>query len=261
MNYIHNISVFSWLLYVLVGLSAGSFINVIVYRLPLMTIHNTQRQFNLCFPSSYCTTCLQPLRWFENIPLLSWLALKGKCRHCHQSISARYLCGEVVFMLITLLSAWICPDISTLIASLVFSACLLALSQIDIQYQLLPDSLTLTLLWVGLCWHLLPGAVSLSDAVCGAIAGYLSLWITFHLFRFIIGKEALGYGDFKLLAALGAWLGWQQLPLLVLIASMAGIAVSIMVYFRKGYLNKKLAFGPFLSLAGWFLFYLPYINH
>lgn len=164
-------------------------------------------------------------------------------------------------MLVTLLSAWICPDISTLIAALVFSACLLALSQIDVQYQLLPDSLTLTLLWFGLAWHLLPGPVSLYDAVCGAIAGYLSLWIIFHLFRFITGKEALGYGDFKLLAALGAWLGWQQLPLLVLIASIAGIAVSIVVFSRKGYLNKKLAFGPFLSLAGWFLFFFPYFNH
>ncbi|KJX01443.1 hypothetical protein RZ87_02535 [Enterobacter roggenkampii] len=261
MNYIYYSSVFFWLLCAFFGLSIGSFINVVVYRLPLMIVNNTQRQFNLYYPASHCTCCLQSLRWYENIPLLSWLALKGKCRHCHQVISIRYLCGEALFMLITLFSAWICPDISSLSAAMALSAYLLALSQIDIQHQLLPDSLTLSLLWLGLIWHLLPGSVSLSDAVCGAIAGYLSLWVIYHLFRFITGTEALGYGDFKLLSALGAWLGWQQLPLLVLVASLMGITISMIIYLRKGRVNKALPFGPFLSLAGWFLFYFSFITH
>ncbi|MGM7780338.1 prepilin peptidase [Erwinia amylovora] len=242
-----------WLLLGLLGAATGSLINVVTYRLPLMIGADAPPGFNLWLPASHCPQCKTAVRWRDNIPLLSWLVLKGRCRHCCQPVSRRYPLTEFATLLLTLAIGWLFPVGGLLLAVLLFSWLLLALVLIDAEHQLLPDALTLSLLWLGLLVNLLEWLphLTLTAAVSGAIAGYLSLALLAQGYRLLSGKDALGLGDAKLLAALGAWLGWQPLPLLLLLASVSGIVWVLVarLLFRRS-LNAPLPFGPLLAAAG-----------
>ncbi|ATM88320.1 MULTISPECIES: prepilin peptidase [Yersinia] len=239
----------------LLGLCVGSFLNVVIYRLPLMLNEENRHHFNLCLPHSHCPQCQIPLKWRDNIPLFSWLLLQGKCRHCRSAISMRYPLIEMITMGVTVLIAALIPLGYPLLAAWLLSWMLITLTMIDIDHLLLPDNLTFPLLWAGLLFHLVDNTLPLGDAVIGAVSGYLILWCLYWAFWWLTKREALGYGDFKLLAALGAWLGWMVLPSLLLIASLMGIAFSLAARMLKGRpLNTHLPFGPFLALSGWLLF-------
>lgn len=241
-----------WLLIALLGLSVGSFLNVVIWRLPLMLMAPC-KGFNLCLPASRCRHCEHPLRLWDNLPLLGWIWLRGRCRHCRQAISRRYPLVELFTALTTLWLAWHYPPGITLLALWLFSWTLIALSFIDYDHQLLPDNLTQPLLWGGLLFHLLQSPLAPGDAIAGAMVGYLFFWSLYWLSRWLLKREALGYGDAKLLAALGAWGGWTILPELLLYASGAGIAVTLAARCCYGRpLDRPLPFGPFLALAGWF---------
>lgn len=245
------------------GACLGSLINVVVWRLPRM-LTQPEAGFNLFLPASHCPQCKTPLGWRDNIPLLGWLRLAGRCRHCQVAISHRYPLTELAFMLTALLLAWWFPSPGLLLAALLFSGILLALALIDSDCQLLPDALTLPLLWAGLLFHLWQpgGVVTLEAAVIGAATGYLSLWTLYWLFYFMTRREALGYGDFKLLAALGAWLGWRSLPLLLLLAALTAIVVILLTRgWRRRALTDPVPFGPWLALAGWILFLVQHSAH
>jgi|TARA_B110000908_G_C10166500_1_gene408649 leader peptidase (prepilin peptidase)/N-methyltransferase len=248
----------------LLGLLVGSFINVIVYRLPIMLERAWQSSelpnelpteaFNLAVPRSHCPSCAQQLSASENVPVVSFLFLRGRCRHCKSRISARYPLVEIAASVASILVAMTFGFTASTLAFLAFAWFLLALSLIDLDHHLLPDDLTLPLLWLGLlvsAFNLgLPG-VSLFDAVIGAAAGYITLWSLFWAFLLVTGKEGLGYGDFKLLAALGAWLGWQAILPVLLLASLAGAAIGlILIVFGGRERSAPLPFGPFLAAAG-----------
>lgn len=250
----------------LLGLIIGSFLNVVIYRLPLMLESRWRRdalqqlalpepmaaaRFDLLLPRSACPHCRRPIAPGDNIPLLSWLLLRGRARCCGERIHWRYPLIEAATALLFVLAGWrFSADIS-LLGALLFLALLLTLAAIDLQTLLLPDVLTLPLLWLGLLFNLAGGLVPLEQATIGAVAGYLSLWGLFWLFKFATGKEAMGYGDFKLLAALGAWLGWQALPNLVLIAATSGLLVTVLQrWLTRQEIDRPLAFGPWLALAG-----------
>lgn len=248
----------------LLGLLVGSFINVIVYRLPIMLERAWQSSelpnelpteaFNLAVPRSHCPSCAQQLSASENVPVVSFLFLRGRCRHCKSRISARYPLVEIAASVASVLVAMTFGFTASTLAFLAFAWFLLALSLIDLDHHLLPDDLTLPLLWLGLlvsAFNLgLPG-VSLFDAVIGAAAGYMTLWSLFWAFLLVTGKEGLGYGDFKLLAALGAWLGWQAILPVLLLASLAGAAIGlILIVFGGRERSAPLPFGPFLAAAG-----------
>ena len=248
----------------LLGLLVGSFINVIVYRLPIMLERAWQSSearnelpteaFNLAVPRSHCPSCAQQLSAVENVPVVSFLFLRGRCRHCKSRISARYPLVEIAASVASILVAMSFGFTASTLAFLVFAWFLLALSLIDLDHHLLPDDLTLPLLWLGLlvsAFNLgLPG-VSLFDAVIGAAAGYMTLWSLFWAFLLVTGKEGLGYGDFKLLAALGAWLGWQAILPVLLLASLAGAVIGlILIVFGGRERSAPLPFGPFLAAAG-----------
>jgi leader peptidase (prepilin peptidase) / N-methyltransferase len=259
------------------GLAVGSFLNVVIYRLPLMLDREWRAQcaelagpdshsttaaaaepFNLLVPRSACPACKAPIGALENIPVLSWLFLRGRCAHCGAPISLRY---PLVELLTGVLSACVAARFGfgfAALAALVLTWFLIALTFIDIDHQLLPDGLTLPLLWLGLTLSLWspPGGTALPvdvrSSLIGALAGYLSLWSVYHLFRLVTGKEGMGYGDFKLLAALGAWLGWQMLLPVILMAAIVGAAVGIvMLAIRRQSRATPIAFGPFLAAAGW----------
>jgi leader peptidase (prepilin peptidase)/N-methyltransferase len=262
------------------GLVVGSFLNVVIYRLPVMldrqwradcaelipaTARVPQRPtaqpapFNLAVPGSSCPACKAPIKAIHNIPVLSYLALRGRCASCRIRISARYPAIELLCGLMTALVAdRFGYDPSTLCAMLI-TWFLIALTFIDLDHQLLPDSLTLPLLWLGLLasltsWssaaHSLP--VDPVSAICGAVVGYLSLWLVYHAFRMLTGKEGMGYGDFKLLAALGAWLGWRMLLPIVLLAALVGAVAGIaLIALRRHQRGTPIPFGPFLAAAGW----------
>src|SRR5210317_283717 len=250
----------------LLGLLIGSFINVVIYRLPIMLERIWQEQisesrselssetFNLAVPRSRCPTCSAQLSALENVPVLSYLALRGRCRHCKSAIPRRYLLVELGASLISVLIVMTFGYTLSALAYLIFSWCLLTLSLIDLDHYLLPDDITLPLLWLGLLVSAtglgLPD-VSLSDSVVGAAAGYLSLWSLFWAFLFATGKEGLGYGDFKLLAALGAWLGWQALLPILLLSSLTGAVIGLaLIAFGGRERGAPLPFGPFLAVAG-----------
>ncbi|QUG77126.1 prepilin peptidase [Erwinia sp. E602] len=246
-----------FLLIALLGACAGSLMNMVVWRLPRIVLQQEGPEFSLWLPPSHCPRCRSPLAWYDNLPLLSWLWLRGRGRCCGQQIGLRYLLTEMACVLLSLLMAWIFPADGQLAAALLLSWFLLALSLIDRDHQLLPDALTLPLLWLGIVCQLagwLPD-ITLEQSVTGAMAGYLSLWLLATGYRLLRGKEALGMGDAKLLAALGAWLGWQPLPLLLLLASASGI-----VWLAAGRVltGRSLAapfpFGPSLASAGGLLF-------
>ena len=255
----------------LFGLLVGSFLNVVIHRIPKM-MEATWRQearelleqpapkgeetppiFNLVTPGSHCPHCNHRIRWYENVPVVSWALLKGRCSGCKAAISKRYPIIELLTALVAGLCAWRFGYDPWLIFMLYGSFTLLALAVIDLDTTLLPDDLTYPLLWAGLLAAVLGiSPVSLSDAVIGAMAGYLALWSLYWVFKLLTGKEGMGYGDFKLLAALGAWLGWQYLPVVVLLSSVVGLvfAVSMMA---SGSVKRDqgLPFGPYLAIAGW----------
>ena len=236
----------------LTGLMAGSFLNVVVYRLPIMLKQQRTpdaNTFNLCFPSSHCPKCKDAIRFWQNIPLISWLLLRGKCHCCKGHIPVRYPLCELTCALLFLGSSFLFSTPIALLSALLLIWFLLALSLIDISTFLLPDILTLPLMWLGLLLHSLSGSVSLHDALYGAATGYLSLWSLFWSFRILCKKEGMGYGDFKLMAALGAWVGWQPLLYLYILAAMLGLSYSL----TRSLLRKtagEIPFGPCLSLAG-----------
>ncbi|MEI7245109.1 A24 family peptidase [Pectobacterium carotovorum] len=250
------------------GLIVGSFLNVVIYRLPIMLERRWRQdieletgvadsdpdtRYNLWWPPSSCPHCQQAIAVKDNIPLFSWLWLCGRSRCCHQSVSVQYPLVEVITMLAFLAAGLLWLPGMALWGALILLSFLLVLTVIDIKTLLLPDVLTLSLLWMGLLFNLSGTFVSLNDAVVGAMAGYLSLWLLYWAFKYATGKEALGYGDFKLLAALGAWLGWQALPNLVLVAALSGLAVTLIWRgLRKEDTAKPLAFGPWLAIGGVF---------
>ena len=248
----------------LLGLLVGSFINVIVCRLPIMLERAWQSSelpnelpteaFNLAVPRSHCPSCAQQLSASENVPVVSFLFLRGRCRHCKSRISARYPLVEIAASVASILVAMTFGFTASTLAFLAFAWFLLALSLIDLDHHLLPDDLTFPLLWLGLlvsAFNLGLSGVSLFDAVIGAAAGYITLWSLFWAFLLVTGKEGLGYGDFKLLAALGAWLGWQAILPVLLLASLAGAAIGlILIVFGGRERSAPLPFGPFLAAAG-----------
>ncbi|AKX59832.1 methyltransferase [Thiopseudomonas alkaliphila] len=260
----------------LLGLLAGSFINVVAYRLPKMLQADWQQQakvilaeaqpavaarpepdstsprFNLLVPRSACPRCQHVIKPWENIPLLSWLALKGKCSGCQQAISKRYPFVELASGILSAVVAWRFGFGLPAMAILLLTWGLLTMSLIDADHQLLPDILVLPLLWLGLLLNTQSMFVSLSDAVLGVAIGYLSLWSIYWLFKLIMGKEGMGYGDFKLLAMLGAWGGWQVLPLTILLSSLVGAVLGIIILrLQKEGMEKPIPYGPYLAVAGW----------
>ena len=251
----------------LLGLLVGSFLNVLVYRLPLMLQRDWQQQarevlalptepggqtFNLLTPNSTCPHCGHAIRPWENIPLLSWLVLRGKCSSCKAAISLRYPLVELACGLLSAFVAWQFGYGWTCAAMLLLTWGLLAMSLIDADHQVLPDALVLPLLWLGLIVNHFGLFTSLQDALWGAVAGYLSLWSVYWLFKLLTGKEGMGYGDFKLLAMLGAWGGWQILPLTILLSSLVGAVLGLIILKARGAARgSPLPFGPYLAIAGW----------
>ena len=249
----------------ILGLLVGSFLNVVIYRLPKMMEHDwhaqcaelrgenvpQNKQLSLARPRSRCPECGYAITALENIPIVSWLALRGKCSACHASISRRYPIVEATTGLLSAFAAahfglgWAAGGALLLIWSLI------ALTFIDFDTQLLPDSITLPLLWAGLLFNLFDTYTSLTSAVIGAMGGYLALWSVYWGFKIVTGKEGMGYGDFKLLAALGAWLGWEVLPLTILLSSMVGAVVGIiLITVAKHGRQVPIPFGPYLASAG-----------
>jgi leader peptidase (prepilin peptidase)/N-methyltransferase len=257
-----------WLIFLLLlwaGLSVGSFLNVVVYRLPIM-LERTWRAdarealeleavppakaFNLMVPRSRCPQCDAPISAWQNIPVFSWLVLRGRCAACNARISTRYPAVEVLTALVSLTVVAVFGYTWDAMFALLFSWLLIAMALIDFDTRLLPDNLTLPLLWLGLLFNSSGGFVDLQSAVIGAAAGYLILWSIYWGFKLLTGKEGMGYGDFKLLAALGAWLGWQALPMVILISSVVGILLGgTVLLIRKS--REPIPFGPFLAIAGW----------
>lgn len=255
-----------YLCVLVLGLCLGSFLNVVITRLPVMLMRSWRNEaqtslelptdklprFNLATPRSMCPRCEEPIAWHDNLPVIGWLKRRGKCAHCKTSISAQYplveLMGGVLAITVFALYG------TNLEALFVYAACLtlLALAVIDMRTYLLPDILTLPLLWAGFVYQLLFHPLMLPSAVIGAIAGYLVLWSFYWLFKLITGKEGMGFGDFKLLAALGAWLGWGMLPMLLIISAGLGALIGLVMQARFTHLRgQPLPFGPFLAIAGW----------
>ncbi|MGL5457884.1 MAG: prepilin peptidase [Enterobacterales bacterium] len=234
------------------GAIIGSFLGVVAERVPAMIMDEKPRG-NLLFPASHCPVCQHSLRAWENIPMVSWLVLRGRCSQCQAAIPLRLLVVEFITALFFGATAWWVSDVQVLLSLWLLAAFLLPLAMIDAQHQLLPDCLTQPLLWSGLLVHSVDHALPLHDALFGAVAGYLSLWLLYWAFRLITGREGLGYGDFKLLAALGAWCGWQALPSIVLLAAVSGIVgYCVLINLNKN--NQTIPFGPSLAFAGVMVF-------
>jgi leader peptidase (prepilin peptidase) / N-methyltransferase len=264
----------------LLGLMIGSFLNVVIYRLPVMLERQWRSQatellaaggaatqappapaerFTLVTPRSACPRCKAPIKAWQNIPVVSWLMLRGRCASCRIAISPRY---PVVELATGILSGWVAWHFGVgwpAACALLVSWTLIALTVIDLDHQLLPDDITLPLAWAGLLAAVALGPISDAaipvaprDAVIGAASGYVSLWLVFHAFRLVTGKEGMGYGDFKLFAAIGAWLGWKLLPLVILMSAAAGAFLGIlMIVFRGRDRAAPMPFGPYLAAAGW----------
>ena len=249
----------------LFGLIVGSFLNVVIHRLPKIMEMDWQCQcaelrgeevpvtelLTLSTPRSRCPHCGHRITALENIPIISWLILRGKCSGCSEPISIRYPIVEAVTGLLTAFAAWHFGFGWAAAGAILFIWAMVALTGIDFDTQLLPDSITLPLIWLGLLFNLTGTYTSLSSAVIGAVAGYLSLWSVYWGFKLATGKEGMGFGDFKLLAAIGAWLGWQMLPLTILLSSFVGavVGVALIVLAKRGR-NVPIPFGPYLAAAG-----------
>jgi leader peptidase (prepilin peptidase)/N-methyltransferase len=252
---------------VLLGLIVGSFLNVVIHRLPLMMEYEERAAcaellgqpatcptvaFNLWAPRSHCPECRHPIDAADNVPLLSYLLRHGRCRHCQAVIPVRYPLVEAAGGLLAGIVVWQFGYSIQAAAALALTWALLALSVIDLRHLLLPDRITLPFLWLGLLLALFGVFTDLHSSVIGAMVGYLSLWGVYQLFRLLTGKEGMGYGDFKLLAMLGAWLGWQQLLTVVLLSSLVGVVVGVGLTVLRGRDHQlPLPFGPFLAAAGW----------
>lgn len=249
----------------IIGLLFGSFANVVIARFPVILQRQWQtdcaeslgqtpptfERFNLAVPGSQCPSCKTSLHWYENIPVLSFLIQQGKCCHCRVAISFRYPLVEVLTALLTAVTIAIFGFTALGWSYALFIYALLILAFIDKDHMLLPDQLTLPLIWLGLLASLQLTPLSPADSIIGAVTGYLALWSVFWLFKLITGKEGMGYGDFKLLAALGAWLGWQMLPMIILLSSVIGALFGIlMLLLRRHQQGNPMPFGPFLALAG-----------
>jgi leader peptidase (prepilin peptidase)/N-methyltransferase len=264
------------------GLMVGSFLNVVIYRLPVMLDREWRAQaaeyasstattviaepaaaapepFNLVVPRSACPHCKAPIHAWQNVPVISWLVLRGRCAACKGPISPRYPAVELATGILSAWAAWHFGFGAAAACAIPVTWALIALTGIDIDHQLLPDSITLPMLWAGLLAAVAIGPiegsalpVSPQDAIVGAAAGYVSLWLVFHAFRLITGKEGMGYGDFKLFGALGAWMGWKVLPLIILLSAGTGAILGIaMIILRGRDRAAPMPFGPYLAAAGW----------
>ena len=254
----------------------GSFLNVVIYRLPIMMERDWREQceefaksppvldipeerFDLVVPRSRCPSCGNPIKAWQNIPVISYLILGGRCANCKESISARYPVVEMMTAVLAAVCAWRFGVGWEALMAIVLTLMLVPVAMIDADTQLIPDSIVLPLMWIGLAmslFHPIDGADTLfiapRDAIIGAMAGYLSLWSVYQLFKLITGKEGMGYGDFKLLAALGAWLGWQHLHVIILMSAVVGAVVGLtMMAFRNHERSVPIPFGPYLAAAGW----------
>jgi len=255
-------------LVLIIGLLVGSFLNVVIYRLPVMMdigwkqecteylgLENTesnQQPFNLMVPLSRCPSCNTAIKPYQNIPVLSYIFLKGKCAKCKTHISLRYPLIEAFTGITSAIVACHFGYSLEMLFALLLSWCLIALSFIDIDHQLLPDSIVLPMLWLGLLLSIFSIYSDTDSSIIGAIAGYLSLWSVYQLFKLATGKEGMGYGDFKLLALFGAWLGWQYIPLIILLSSVVGAVIGItMIILTKKDHTIPIPFGPYLAAAGW----------
>ena len=253
------------------GLIVGSFLNVVILRLPARLMHSWRMQSReilelpadveekappgIVWESSHCPQCRHPLGAIENIPVISWIALRGRCRHCKTPISIQYPLVELITALASATVVWTFGPSYAAIAGLILTWVLIALSGIDVRTQLLPDQLTLPLLWIGLLLSLVPVFVAPTSSIVGAAIGYLSLWSVYWLFKLVTGKEGMGYGDFKLLAALGAWMGPGSLLPTVLLSSLIGaIAGGTFLVIRGKDRATPIPFGPFIAAAGWIWF-------
>lgn len=259
----------------LFSLLVGSFLNVVIYRLPIMMEREWRSQceeiasqpateipegrFDLVAPRSRCPSCGAAITALQNIPVLSYLLLRGRCASCSSSISARYPIVEMITAMLAACAAWRFGFGWEAAAAVLLTFVLVTVSLIDFDHQIIPDSISLPLIWTGLflsLFHPVTGAdvlfVDPKSSIVGALAGYLSLWCVYHLFRLLTGKEGMGYGDFKLLAALGAWLGWQMLPLIIMLSAIVGAVTGIaLIVFRRHDRNVPIPFGPYLAAAGW----------
>ncbi|PSV19495.1 prepilin peptidase [Photobacterium leiognathi subsp. mandapamensis] len=254
---------------VIFGLLVGSFLNVVIYRLPIMMERQWRKEcqecfpeinaekddsvFNLSVPRSRCPHCNHAISALENIPVISWLVLGGKCKECKAPISKRYPAIELLTAAMSLTVSLMLPPSWWSLAVIFFTFALIALTFIDIDKMLLPDQITLPLMWTGILLSVAGiSPVSLTDSVIGAMAGYLSLWSVFWVFKLLTKKDGMGYGDFKLLAALGAWLGWQLLPFVVLLSSLVGALCGLVLLKMQDADNQTpFSFGPYLAIAGW----------
>ncbi|WP_305371537.1 prepilin peptidase [Photobacterium leiognathi] len=254
---------------IIFGLLVGSFLNVVIYRLPIMMERQWRKEcqeyfpeinakqddsvFNLSVPRSRCPHCNHAISALENIPVISWLALGGKCKECKTPISKRYPAIELLTAAMSLTVSLMLPSSWWSLAVIFFTFALIALTFIDIDKMLLPDQITLPLMWAGILLSVAGiSPVSLTDSVIGAMAGYLSLWSVFWVFKLLTKKDGMGYGDFKLLAALGAWLGWQLLPFVVLLSSLVGALCGLVLLKMQDADNQTpFSFGPYLAIAGW----------
>lgn len=263
---------YPWLFIVfaaILGLIVGSFLNVVIHRLPIMMergwreecaeafpeyeITPPEGRFDLSIPRSSCPSCNTPIRILDNIPLLSWLMLKGRCRHCETKISIRYPLVELLTAVLSTTVAWQMGFSFYSVALIAMTFVLIAATFIDLDTMLLPDQLTMPLLWAGIVLALFGiSPITLQESVIGALAGYLCLWSVYWLFKLLTGKEGMGYGDFKLLAALGAWLGWAHLPMIILLSSVVGVVFGlIQLRMQNKGLDVAFPFGPYLAIAGW----------
>ena len=253
----------------LVGLLVGSFLNVVIYRLPIMMQRNWRKecsdylqieldetglseQFNLAVPLSRCPHCNTEIKPYQNIPVISFIFLKGRCANCNKAIAVRYPLIEALTAISSAFVAYHFGDTTQTLFALALTWSLIALCFIDLDHQLLPDSITLPLLWLGLFLSLFGIYTDPQSSIIGAIGGYGILWTVYQLFKLATGKEGMGYGDFKLLAVFGAWLGWKYLAVIILISSLVGAIIGIsLIVFTKRHHNKPIPFGPYLASAGW----------
>ncbi len=268
LNFFLNSPIFFSMLAGIVGLLVGSFLNVVIYRLPVMMQRNWRKEchdylelpsdgdivevFNLSKPLSRCPSCNTPIKPYQNIPVISYIFLKGQCANCKQAISVRYPLIEAFTAIASVVVAWHFGYTAQAGFALLLTWVLIALSFIDIDHQLLPDSITLPMLWLGLFLSVFNLFTDAHASIIGAISGYLVLWSVYQLFKLFTGKEGMGYGDFKLLALFGAWLGWQFLPMIILLSSLVGAVIGIsLILFGDRDRSVPIPFGPYLAVAGW----------
>lgn len=269
LNYLLDLPTTVFLLIIVFALAVGSFFNVAIYRLPRMLfrewhqqcqeflkehpqVEATPKLFNLFLPRSHCPHCNHEIQIWHNIPIISYLLLRGKCKYCQKAISLRYPLVELITVLLALIITWKF-GLTWQAASVYFlTGTLLVASLIDYDHQILPDSLTLGLMWIGLLLSIPGFFTNPTDAIIGAAAGYLFLWSIAYAFKLLTGKDGMGHGDFKLAAALGAWLGWQMLPLIFVASSLVGAIVGILlIVLKRHQRSQPIPFGPYLAAAGW----------